>query len=72
MTHSRPPPHRRSPPGVCDPHRTASSTPEGRTAYVESDLRDTSAIIREASRTLDFGAPIALMLLIIVHLIRKG
>jgi hypothetical protein len=46
-----------------------SSNPEGRTAYVESDLRDTSAIISEASRTLDFGAPIALMLLIIVHLI---
>ena len=39
-----------------------SSSPEGRTAYVESDLRDTSAIIREASSTLDFGAPIALML----------
>ena len=46
-----------------------SGNPEGRTAYVESDLRDTSAIISEASRTLDFGAPIALMLLIIVHLI---
>ena len=42
---------------------------EGRTAYVEADLRDTSAIITEAARTLDFGAPIALMLLIIVHLI---
>ena len=29
-----------------------SGNPEGRTAYVESDLRDTSAIIREASRIL--------------------
>jgi hypothetical protein len=46
-----------------------TSTAEGRTAYVDSDLRDTSAIVREASRTLDFGAPIALMLLIILHLI---
>ena len=46
-----------------------SSSPQGRTAYVESDLRDTSAILREASRTLDFGAPVALMLLIILHLI---
>ena len=46
-----------------------SGSPEGRTAYVESDLRDTSAILREASRTLDFGAPIALMLLIVLHLI---
>jgi hypothetical protein len=46
-----------------------SSSPEGRTAYVESDLRDTSAILREASRSLDFGAPVALLLLIILHLI---
>jgi hypothetical protein len=46
-----------------------TSAPEGRTAYVDSDLRDTSAIVREASLTLDFGAPIALMLLIILHLI---
>src|SRR5260370_13567697 len=48
------------------------SSLEGRTAYVESDLRDTSAIITEAARTLDFGAPIALMLLIIVHLIPES
>jgi len=46
-----------------------SSSPEGRTAYVEADLRDTAAIIRQASHSLDLGAPIALMLLIIVHLI---
>jgi len=38
-----------------------SSTVEGFTAYVESDLRDISAILSEASRTLDFGAPIAPM-----------
>lgn len=60
---------------ICDPlvlvHAEAllSSSPEGRTAYVESDLRDTSAILREASRSLDFGAPVALLLLIILHLI---
>ena len=46
-----------------------SGSPEGRTAYVESDLRDTSAILREASHTLDLGAPVALLLLIILHLI---
>src|SRR6516165_2394585 len=46
-----------------------SSSPEGRTAYVEADLRDSAAIIGQASRSLDLGAPIALMLLIIVHLI---
>jgi S-adenosyl methyltransferase len=46
-----------------------TGSPEGRTAYVDSDLRDTPGILREASRILDFGAPIALMLLIILHLI---
>lgn len=46
-----------------------SSSSEGRTAYIDADLRDTSTIIREASRTLDFGAPVALLLLIILHLI---
>jgi S-adenosyl methyltransferase len=46
-----------------------SSSSEGRTAYVDADLRDTSAVIREASRTLDFSAPVALLLLIILQLI---
>ena len=46
-----------------------TSTPEGETAYLEADLRDTSAILQAAAQTLDFGQPIALMLLIILHLI---
>jgi len=46
-----------------------TSTPEGATAYLDADLRDTPAILREAAQTLDFGQPIALMLLIILHLI---
>jgi hypothetical protein len=46
-----------------------TSTPEGRTAYVDSDLREGAAIVAQAARTLDFGAPIALMLLIVLHLI---
>jgi hypothetical protein len=32
-------------------------------ASKKTDLRDTSAIVREASRSLDFGAPVALLLL---------
>src|SRR6202035_4763981 len=43
-----------------------SSTHEGRTAYVESDLRDVPAIMAQAAATLDFSAPVALMLLIIL------
>jgi hypothetical protein len=46
-----------------------TSTSEGATAYLDADLRDPSAILRAAAQTLDFGQPIALMLLIILHLI---
>jgi S-adenosyl methyltransferase len=46
-----------------------TSTDKGRTAYVDSDLRDTSAIAAAAGRTLDLTAPVALMLLIILHMI---
>jgi S-adenosyl methyltransferase len=46
-----------------------TGTPEGSTAYLDADLRDTKAILRESAQTLDFGAPVALMLLIILHLI---
>ena len=46
-----------------------TSRPEGKTAYIEADLRDTAAILAGAAATLDFGQPAALMLLIILHLI---
>jgi hypothetical protein len=49
-----------------------SSTPEGTCAYVQADLRDTAGILRAAALTLDFGAPVTLMLLIILHLIPDG
>ncbi|WP_231334519.1 SAM-dependent methyltransferase [Actinomadura graeca] len=40
-----------------------TSTPEGATAYVDADLHDPSTILREAATTLNFGQPIALMLM---------
>jgi len=46
-----------------------TSSVEGATAYLEADLRDTEAILGAAARTLDFSEPVALMLLIILHLI---
>jgi hypothetical protein len=46
-----------------------TSTSEGGTAYLDADLRDTPAILREASEVLDFTAPVALFLLIVLHLI---
>lgn len=46
-----------------------TSTAEGATAYLDADLRDTGAILGAAAATLDFTRPVALMLLIIVHMI---
>ena len=46
-----------------------TSTPAGATAYLDADLRDTQAILAGAAQTLDFGQPVALMLLIILHMI---
>jgi hypothetical protein len=46
-----------------------TSTSEGTTAYLDADLRDTAGILEAAAQTLDFGQPIALMLLIILHMI---
>ncbi len=40
-----------------------TSSPEGVTHYVDADLRDPDTIVREAAGTLDFGRPIALMLM---------
>jgi S-adenosyl methyltransferase len=46
-----------------------TSTPEGATAYIDADLRDTAAIADGARRTLDFSQPVAVMLLIVLHMI---
>jgi len=40
-----------------------TSTPEGATDYIDADLRDPDKILQEAARTLDFGQPVALMLM---------
>jgi hypothetical protein len=46
-----------------------TSRPEGCCEYVEADLRDPETIVREASRTLDFTQPAALILVAILHFI---
>ncbi|MEV5903747.1 SAM-dependent methyltransferase [Streptomyces sp. NPDC052127] len=43
-----------------------TSTPEGRTDYLDEDLRNVDALLEHAARTLDFDAPVALMLLGVV------
>ncbi|MGH3194259.1 MAG: SAM-dependent methyltransferase, partial [Streptosporangiaceae bacterium] len=37
--------------------------------YIDADLRDPQAILRQAARTLDFSRPVAVMLIAIMHLI---
>jgi trans-aconitate methyltransferase len=46
-----------------------TSAPEGATSYVDADLRDTDAIVRDAAATLDFTRPVAVMLIAILHVI---
>jgi trans-aconitate methyltransferase len=45
------------------------STPQGACDYLQADLRDPDAILAQAARTLDFGQPVALMLLAILQFI---
>jgi SAM-dependent methyltransferase len=44
-----------------------TTTPEGACDYIDGDLHDPGQILAEAARTLDFGQPVALMLLGILH-----
>ena len=46
-----------------------TSSPEGATAYIDADLRDTGVILAQAARILDFGQPVAVMLLGVLHCI---
>ena len=52
-------------------HARALLTSDGGcvTDYVDADLRDTSAVLDSAARTLDFSRPVAVMLLSILHVI---
>ena len=48
-----------------------TSTPEGRTAYIEADLRNPKAILASpaVAQTLDLSRPVALMLVAVLHFI---
>ena len=48
-----------------------TSSPEGRTAYIHADLRDPRAILSDPAvrDVLDFGQPIALMLVAVLHFV---
>ena len=44
-----------------------TSDPDGVTAYLDADLRDTDAILEQAAATLDFTRPVGIVLLAILH-----
>jgi hypothetical protein len=50
-------------------HALLTSTPEGRTAYLDADANDPDMILELAAGTLDFSQPVAITLLAILHAI---
>jgi tRNA A58 N-methylase Trm61 len=48
------------------------STAEGTTEYVQADLREPEKILDQARGVLDFGQPVAVMLLGVLHLIQDS
>jgi hypothetical protein len=46
-----------------------TSSPAGKTAYLDADLRDAGQILAAAARTLDFTRPVAVMLVGVLHCI---
>ncbi|MBV9446246.1 MAG: SAM-dependent methyltransferase [Streptosporangiaceae bacterium] len=46
-----------------------TSTPEGACDYIEADVGDPEAILRQAGRTLDFSQPVAIMMLGVLNFV---
>ncbi|WP_329532951.1 SAM-dependent methyltransferase [Streptomyces sp. NBC_01450] len=46
-----------------------ASGPEGRTDYIDADLKQPARILEEAAKTLDFEQPVALVLVAVLHFI---
>jgi S-adenosyl methyltransferase len=46
-----------------------TSGPQGKTAYIDGDLRHPEAVLKEARRTLDLSQPVAVLLIGVLHLI---
>jgi SAM-dependent methyltransferase len=47
------------------------SAPQGVTDHIEADLREPERILAEAARTLEFGQPVAILLIAVLHLIAE-
>jgi S-adenosyl methyltransferase len=46
-----------------------STSPEGACSYVDADLREPETIVTQATQTLDFTQPVAILLLAILHFV---
>ena len=46
-----------------------TSTPEGKTDYIQADVRDPEVILSAARRTLDFSQPVAVILIFVMHFV---
>jgi hypothetical protein len=49
-----------------------TSSPEGKTDYIQADLRDTATILDGAARILDFSQPVAIVLLAVLQFIQDA
>jgi hypothetical protein len=49
-----------------------TSSPEGATAYLDADIKDTDTILAGAAEVLDFSEPVAVMLVAVLHMLRDG
>jgi len=49
-----------------------TSSPEGETAYLDADLKDTDEILAGAAQVLDFSQPVGVMLVAVLHMLRDA
>src|ERR1700723_2802736 len=49
-----------------------ASNPEGKTAYLDADLRDPGKILAQAAKTLDFSQPVAVLLIAVLHFVQDA
>jgi hypothetical protein len=49
-----------------------TSSQQGKTAYLDADLRDPGKILAEAAQTLDFSQPVAVLLIAVLHFVQDS
>jgi hypothetical protein len=47
-----------------------TSTPQGETAYLDADIKNTAEILAGAAQVLDFSQPVGVMLVAVLHMLR--